>query len=239
MNTLFFIIWGLSLVTIAVFIALTTFQYIKRDKVQGKKQLRNTGISVIVMLASLAMFISTSEPSETDSTKEDETVATSTNNTEKENSEQTEIPKETSKVVKTEVIKEEQVEEENKDTFEEAKIDTSVFKYAKSVDVTDARDINKHITLQIDLNDDAQAGMGTQHVLTQMYDFLQQEDIKGADTVTYYVRIKEEKVAQFKTTVANFKPDPEKPMAGLVLEASEVEQLNSEVEAFGKTIGLW
>lgn len=141
-----------------------------------------------------------------------------------------------------EVSKEEVAKEETKETVEtveEAKIDTSVFKYAKSVDVTDARDINKHITLQIDLNDDAQAGMGTQHVLTQMYDFLQQEDIQGADTVTYYVRVKEEKVAQFKTVVANFKPDPEKPMASVVLEASEVEQLNSEVEAFGKTMGLW
>lgn len=239
MNTLFFIIWGLSLVTIAVFIALTAFQYVKRDKIQGKKQLRNAGISVIVMLASLAMFISTSEPSETEGTKEDETVATSTNNTEKKNSEQTEKPKETSKVVKTEVIKEEQVKEENKETVEEAKIDTSVFKYAKSIEVTDARDINNHITLQIDLNDDAQAGMGTQHVLTQMYDFLQQEDIKGADTVSYYVRIKEKKVAQFTTTVADFKADPETSMVELVLNASEVEMLNPEVEAFGKTMRLW
>src|SRR5690606_1317116 len=73
-----------------------------------------------------------------------------------------------------EVSKEEVTKEETKEpaeTVEEAKIDTSVFKYAKSVEVTDARDTNKHITLQIDLNDDAQAGMGTQHVLTQMYDF--------------------------------------------------------------------
>ena len=141
-----------------------------------------------------------------------------------------------------EVSKEEVTKEETKEpveTVEETKIDTSVFKYAKSVEVTDARDTNKHITLQIDLNDDAQAGVGTQHVLNQMYDFLQQDDIQGADTVTYFVRVKEEKVAQFKTTVANFTPDPEKPMASVVLEASEVEQLNSEVEAFGKTMGLW
>lgn len=145
----------------------------------------------------------------------------------------------TVEVSKEEVTKDETKKEEPVEVVEEPKIDTSVFQYAKSVEVTDARDTNKHITLQIDLKDDAQAGIGTQHVLTQMYDFLQQDDIQGADTVTYYVRIKEEKVAQFKTTVANFKPDSEKPMASLVLEASEVEQLNSEVEAFGKTMGLW
>lgn len=234
MNTLFFILWGLSLIAITVFIALAAFKYLKKDKVQGKKQLRNTGVSVIIMLASLAMFISTTEPSETEGSQEDEVAATSISANEEKNIERSEESKKTPNVVKVEPVN-----EESKETVKEAKIETSVFKYAKSVDVTDAREINKHITLKIDLNDDAKAGMGTQHVLNQMYDFLQQEGIQGADTVTYFVRVKEEKVAQFTTTVANFKPDSEKPMASLVLEASEVEQLNSEVEAFGKATGLW
>ena len=132
--------------------------------------------------------------------------------------------------------------EEANGTVEVAKepeIDTSIFEYAKSVEVTDARDVNNHITLQIDLNDDAKAGMGTQHVLNQMYDFLQQEDINGAETVTFYVRLQEQKVAQFKTTLANFKADQETPMANVVLNASETEKLSPEVETYGKTMGLW
>lgn len=107
MNTLFFIIWGLSLVAIVLFIALAAFQYVKRDKVQGKKQLRNTGISAIVMLASLALFISTSEPSETEVTKEDETVATSADTSQEEKVE----PKET---------EEERIAHEQKEAEEKA-----------------------------------------------------------------------------------------------------------------------
>ncbi|MEK4387226.1 hypothetical protein MKZ25_15785 [Solibacillus sp. FSL W7-1464] len=139
-------------------------------------------------------------------------------------------------------VKEEMIEKEANETVDaanEPQIDTSFFEYAKSVTVTDARSTNKHITLQIDLNDDAKAGIGTQHVLNQMYFFLKQDDINGADTVSFYVRIREEKVAQFKTTVANFKDELETPLSNIVLKASEIKKLNPEVESYGKTMGLW
>lgn len=170
-------------------------------------------------------------------------LAACNDETDKEPVEANEVTvEEETKVETNENVKVEAVEEEaneNVEAAEEPGIDTSIFEYAKSVEVTDARDVNKHITLQIDLNDDAKAGMGTQHVLNQMYDFLQQEDINGAETVTFYVRLQEQKVAQFTTTIANFKADPETPMAKVVLNASEIEKLNPEVDAYGKTMGLW
>ncbi|MGE7020390.1 hypothetical protein [Solibacillus cecembensis] len=95
MNTLFFIIWGLSLISIVVFIALAALQLVKKDKAAGKKQLRNGGISAVVMIASFAIFISTTESSETEDKKEKEgeLVATTANVDEVEK--EAEEPKET------------------------------------------------------------------------------------------------------------------------------------------------
>lgn len=58
--------------------AMAAFQFIKKDKVAGKKQLRNLGISAVVMIASFAMFITNIESSETEGEKglNDEIVAT-------------------------------------------------------------------------------------------------------------------------------------------------------------------
>lgn len=122
---------------------------------------------------------------------------------------------------------------------EDSKIDTSVFKYAKNVEVTDARDITKHLTLKIDLSDDAQPGMGTLNILNQAYDFLQQEDIKGADTITIFVRVKDIKVSQFKINTSQFKPNDQESMANVVLKAAEIEHLSPEVKEFGQTMELW
>lgn len=63
-------------------------------------------------------------------------------------------------------------------------IDTTLFEYAKSVEVTNARDITKHITLKINLNDGAEVGLGTLYVLNQTYDSLEQDDIVGIETIT-------------------------------------------------------
>lgn len=132
-----------------------------------------------------------------------------------------------------------EVEEEKASDKEVSTIDTSVFEYATSVEVTDARSITKNITLKIDLANNAQAGMGTKNVVTQMYDFLQQSDIDGAETVTYFIRVNDKKVAQFKTTVNEFKPDDSQSMVSVVLAATEIESLSDEVKSFGQATELW
>lgn len=137
---------------------------------------------------------------------------------------------------KTEVKETKQEDSKNKN---EVTINTSVFKFAKSVEVTDARSTNKHITLKIELSDDAQAGTGTLNVLKQMYDFLQQKDIKGAETITYLIRSNDTMLAQFTTNVSKFSPDNKTSMADVVLKASVIDKMNAEVKTFGQTMELW
>lgn len=126
----------------------------------------------------------------------------------------------------------EEVEEKNN-------IDTSVFEYATNVEVTDGREITQHITVAIDLAPDADPGMGTLNVLKQAYDFLQQEDIAGAETVTIYVRVNDIKVSQFKIYTSKFVPNDQEPMAKVVLKAADIEFLRTEVQEFGKVMELW
>lgn len=120
---------------------------------------------------------------------------------------------------------------------EEHSINTSVFEYAKNVEVTDAREQNKHITLKIDLADDANPGQGTLNILSQTFDFLEQQI--GFDTLTILVRVSDVKVSQFKIHTEKFQPNEDDPMANLVLEASEIEFLTPEVKSFGETMELW
>lgn len=63
-------------------------------------------------------------------------------------------------------------------------IDTSVFVYAEKVDVTDAREITNHVDVVVHMSENLKKGLAVQHVFGQTYEFLQQEDIKGAETVT-------------------------------------------------------
>ncbi|MEK4255457.1 membrane lipoprotein lipid attachment site-containing protein [Ureibacillus sp. FSL K6-2830] len=126
----------------------------------------------------------------------------------------------------------EEVEEKNN-------IDTSVFEYATNVEVTDGREFTQHITVAIDLAPDADPGMGTLNVLKQAYDFLQQEDIAGAETVTIYVRVNDIKVSQFKIYTSKFVPNDQEPMAKVVLKAADIEFLRPEVQEFGKVMELW
>lgn len=118
----------------------------------------------------------------------------------------------------------------------EPTIDTSVFEYATAADVTDAIDINKHVTVKLNVSDDAAPGMAAQDVLKQSFKFLQQDDIKGAETVTIFITQKEKKIFQFTVNKNEFKPNETDPVGGLVLEASEVEMMSDEVEKFGKAM---
>lgn len=118
-------------------------------------------------------------------------------------------------------------------------INTSIFDLAKEVNVTDARDLTKHITVQIVLRDEVKATNGVNAVLQQTYDFLQQEDIKGAETVTIFVNSGNLKVFQFTVDTAKFVTNDEVSMAKLVLNASEVEKTTPEIEEFGRTFEFW
>lgn len=131
----------------------------------------------------------------------------------------------------------EAAEEENNAEADE--IDTSVYEYAESVEVTNSIDLTKHVNLRIEMSDELTAGMASNHVLNQTFDFLQQPDIEGADTVTINVIQDETKVFQFTTTLADFKPDETTPMAKLVVEASEIDFMNPAVEEHGKIMELW
>lgn len=120
---------------------------------------------------------------------------------------------------------------------EKSKINTSVFAYAKSVNVTDARDITKHIDLIVNMSEEPTQGLVTQHVFTQSYDFLQQEDIKGAETVTIGVMHGKIRVAQITVDIKKFVAGDH--FVKSVLEASKIDKMNDEVKKYGKTMELW
>lgn len=126
--------------------------------------------------------------------------------------------------------------ETNTNESEVNQIDTSVYEYASNVDVTDVRDINNHITLMIDMKTD-NPGMAFQHVLNQTYDFLQQSDIEGAETIGINVRVAGNKVGMFTAYPDKFIPNDDEPMSDAVLAASEIEMMTEDVGKFGETMG--
>ncbi|MER2060198.1 MAG: hypothetical protein ABTA16_15365 [Niallia sp.] len=130
-------------------------------------------------------------------------------------------------------------ETETKEVKDDSKIDTSIFDLAKEINVTDARDITQHISLQIILKDAVKQGNGVQGVLTQAYDFLQQEDIAGANTITIFVNSGQLKIFQITIDTSKFKTDDEISMIKLVLDASEIEKMTDEVKSYGEALELW
>lgn len=137
--------------------------------------------------------------------------------------------------------KEEEVEKEEPTTAEKSKhiIDTSVFEYAQAVDVTNAIDLNNHVTLIISMSEAISPGLATQHVVNQMYDFVQQVDVKGAKTIGINVKQGANKIAQFTVYTDKFVPNDNEPMSDAVIAASEIEFMTVDVKIFGKTIGSW
>ncbi|MED1851867.1 hypothetical protein P4V33_09415 [Brevibacillus borstelensis] len=129
--------------------------------------------------------------------------------------------------------------EESKPTTapEEPKIDTSVFAYADSVDVTDARDITQHIDLAVHMGEGPTPAMATQHVITQAYDFLQQKDIKGANTVTIGIMQQDIRIFQITVDLKKFKPGEN--FIKSVLSASKIEKMSDSVKEYGRATGFW
>jgi|GEM_PF-3052153 len=128
----------------------------------------------------------------------------------------------------TEEPKEEKKEQVNE--VEQPTINTDVFAYATKTEVTDAIDINNHVTVFVYMSEELTPGLASQHVLNQTYDFIQQEDVKDAKTISINVKQGDTKIFQFTVDTTKFKTDDEIPMSDLVLEASEVEFMTKEVE---------
>ena len=122
---------------------------------------------------------------------------------------------------------------------ESSEIDTSVFAYAEEVDVTDALDITEHINIVVFMNEELSKGMATKHAISQAYDFLQQDRVKDAKTVTIGVMSGDLRIAQITVDMSKFKVDDEKPMVGVVMDASEIDKMNDEVKEFGEALELW
>ena len=151
--------------------------------------------------------------------------------------------------VKTEVKEEpkQEVEQEVKEKTKEEtpaeetknEIDTSVFEYAESVEVTDAIDVNQHVTVFVKMSDKTKPGLATQHVFNQTYNFLQQPDLAGAKTVTVAVKQGELKIAQITVNTELFVPNDKVPMSEVVLQASEVDSMSPEVKEYGTTMDTW
>lgn len=128
---------------------------------------------------------------------------------------------------------------ETSEQNQKSEIDTSVFENAEKVEVTDAIDSNQHVTVFVYMSEEPEPGFATQTVFNQAYDFLQQPDLEGAKTVTIAVKQGERKIAQITVNKDNFKPDPERPMSDVVLEASKIDSMIDEVKEYGKIMGSW
>ncbi|MGG1678115.1 hypothetical protein ACIFOT_20605 [Neobacillus sp. NRS-1170] len=158
----------------------------------------------------------------------DKTVNEKEKVTESQKNDKKETAKETTTTEKTKI--EEPKKEEAKK--ESPSIDTSVFEYAKDVEVTDSRNTTKHINVVVFMSKELSDGQAASHVLNQTYDFIQQADIKGAKTVTMGVMIGDKRVFQYTVDVAKFVPNDKEPMVDVVLAASKVEILTPAVEEF-------
>ena len=104
--------------------------------------------------------------------------------------------------------------------------------------MTDALEINDHITLMIDMPESNTMGLAFQHVANQTYEFLQQESAKEAKTIGINIRQDGTKIAMFTVHPDKFEENDEAPMAQLVLDASIVEMALPEVEEYAETTDL-
>ncbi|MCM3758683.1 hypothetical protein M3197_14555 [Sporosarcina aquimarina] len=128
--------------------------------------------------------------------------------------------------------------EPTEEVVSDKEINTSIYEYASKVDVTDARELNDHITLMIDMKTDNE-NLAFQHVLYQTYDFLQQKDIEGAKTIGVNVRVAGKKIVMFTVYPEKFVPNNKARMSDVVLAASEIEMMSKKVEKYGKKMGTW
>jgi hypothetical protein len=135
-------------------------------------------------------------------------------------------------VEKKETAEKKETVEKTEVKKEEPKINTSIFQYAKKVEVTDSRETTGHVNVVVHMSEELTAPLAVQHVLTQTYDFLQQEDLKGAKTVTVGIMQGDQRPYQFNIDTTKFVTDDSIPMAKLVLDASVVEKTTPEIDEY-------
>ena len=131
LNTLFFIIFLLSLPTIFYFVVRVIISSVKKDTAVRGKQLKSTGITSVVMLVSLIVFISTAEttPVNKNESEKIETSAPAVKEEPKKEAELTEVEKE--ELAKKEAEEKEAAELKAKEAAE-AKAKAEIEKKAKA-----------------------------------------------------------------------------------------------------------
>ncbi len=145
--------------------------------------------------------------------------------------------KESDKIVEQEVPVVEEVVQESDPEEEVEGVNTDAFIYATNVDVTDARDISKHLDLVVHMSSELTPALATQHVILQSYEFLQQEDIKGADSITIGVMNGDFRVAQYTVDMNKFEPNGN--LVESVLQASTIDKKDPKVDEYGKALEWW
>ncbi|QJC51439.1 hypothetical protein HGI30_07675 [Paenibacillus albicereus] len=119
-------------------------------------------------------------------------------------------------------------------------VNTQMFDFAKSVEVVDNLAEKKHLDLTVNMvgePDGPNPGLATEHVLVQTYEFLQQDELSGAKTITI-------KVAQDNEIVTQITVNKEKFVAGeylidSILDASKIDLMNEDVIEYGKILERW
>ncbi|MGG2988749.1 hypothetical protein ABEO46_06455 [Geobacillus stearothermophilus] len=203
----------------------------------AKHQFKRSLISFVVMIVAMIIFGATTEPPKETAKESKQEQQTEEQKPEKTTNKQEAKPAVAQPKEKKEEPKKAEVKKEEPAKKEESKIDNSVFKYAEKVDITDARDITKHIDVVVHMSKELTPGLATRHVFAQTYDFLQQDDIKGADTITIGVIQGEIRVAQITVDVKKFQPGDQ--IIQSVLKAATIDKMRPEVKEFGKVTNLW
>lgn len=94
MNNLFFILFLLSSVAIFVFVILSLIQFVKKDKIKSRKQLKLAGASIVILIISFIGVGTTADSTDTNSEKS-EKIEVSTEAKEEPKETEVDEPKET------------------------------------------------------------------------------------------------------------------------------------------------
>ncbi|MEH6944156.1 hypothetical protein [Bacillus sp. JJ722] len=83
--------------------------------------------------------------------------------------------------------------------------------------------------------------IATQHVFNQTYDFLKQEKLKAAKTVTVAIRQNDIKIVQIEIDMDKFIPtnNPNENKTKTVTAASTIAKMPDDVKQYGTSTGLW
>ncbi|WP_440110210.1 hypothetical protein [Paenibacillus sp. QZ-Y1] len=133
--------------------------------------------------------------------------------------------------------KETKEEIDDKSVPEDSQIDTSVFVYAQDIKVTDALDITNHIDVAVYMSEDVGKGLAVQHVFTQTYDFLQQDKVKEAKTVTIGIMSGDFRITQITVDMGKFEAGEH--FIHSVMGASKIDKMDDDVREYGESLELW